>query len=244
MLAIRRDKEIHAEDGGWFKARWHFSFGGYLDPEQMGLGPLRVFNDDRLVPGAIWPMHPHRDVEGLTYVVEGTFRHADSLGNGGVLTPGSVQRMTLGAGAEHSEQNASETEPLRFLQLWILPDTADLPPSAEQRAWSKEDHRDRLHPVIGPAGEAADQVLVHQDASVHVGLLSPGTEVGHELPAGRGAYLYVIGGRVLLGDEPLAGGDAATAAEEPLRLVAQDEAEVIVVDVPLVFTPVGVWRAR
>ena len=243
MLVIRRDQEIHAEQGGWFSARWHFSFGGYFDPDQMGLGPLRVFNHDRLVPGAIWPMHPHRDVEGLTYVVEGSFRHADSLGNDGVLSPGSVQRMTLGSGAEHSEQNNSTTEPMRFLQLWILPDRANLPPSAEQRAWTKEDHRDRLHQVIGPAGVDGDWVGVNQDAGVHVGLLSPSVEVGHELPAGRGAYLYMIGGRALLNGEPVATGDAARATGEPLRLRAEDETEVIVVDVPLEFTPVGVWRA-
>jgi redox-sensitive bicupin YhaK (pirin superfamily) len=104
MLAIRRDQEIHAEQGGWFSARWHFSFGGYFDSDQMGLGPLRVFNDDRLVPGAIWPMHSHRDVEGLTYVVEGSFRHADSLGNDGVLSPGSVQRMTVPAASASVSQ--------------------------------------------------------------------------------------------------------------------------------------------
>jgi redox-sensitive bicupin YhaK (pirin superfamily) len=134
MLEIRRDAEIHREEGGWFSARWHFSFDHYHDPAYERFGALRVFNDDRLVAGAIWPMHPHKDVEGLTYVVEGTFRHADSLGNGGTLPPGSVQRMTLGAGAYHSEQNGSQTEPMRFIQLWILPDDADLPPSAEQRA--------------------------------------------------------------------------------------------------------------
>src|SRR5881396_1175403 len=128
MLEIRRDAEIHAEEGGWFKARWHFSFDHYRDPAQMGVGPLRVFNDDRLVPGADWPMHPHADVEGLTYVVEGTFRHADSLGGEYQLLPaGSAQRMTLGSGAWHSEQNGSEAERLRFIQLWILPNQLGLP---------------------------------------------------------------------------------------------------------------------
>src|SRR5262249_21638535 len=119
VLEIRRDAQIHAEEGGWFQARWHFSFDRYRDPEQMGIGPLRVFNDDRLVAGAEWPMHPHADVEGITYVVEGTFAHADSLGNDGTLLPGGVQRMTLGSGALHSERNGSMTEPMRFLQFWI-----------------------------------------------------------------------------------------------------------------------------
>jgi quercetin 2,3-dioxygenase len=112
MLEIRRDAEIHAEEGGWFRARWHVSFRPLPRPPAMGIGPLRVFNDDRLVPGADWPMHPHADVEGLTYVLEGTFEHADSLGNGGRLLPGAVQRMTLGSGAYHSERNGSTTEPM------------------------------------------------------------------------------------------------------------------------------------
>ncbi|MDQ6714452.1 MAG: pirin family protein, partial [Candidatus Dormibacteraeota bacterium] len=129
MLQVRRDREIHREEGGWFQARWHFSFDRYRDPRQMGVGPLRVFNHDRLAPGAIWPMHPHADVEGITYVWKGTFGHADSLGNDGILHPGGVQLMTLGSGAEHSEQNGSKTEPMEFLQLWILPDTPSLPPA-------------------------------------------------------------------------------------------------------------------
>jgi redox-sensitive bicupin YhaK (pirin superfamily) len=241
MLKLRRDAEIHREEGGWFSARWHFSFAHYHDPEYERFGALRVFNDDRLVAGAIWPMHPHKDVEGLTYVVEGTFRHADSLGNDGILPPGSVQRMTLGSGAYHSEQNGSETEPMRFIQLWILPDTADLEPSAEQRAWSKEDHRDRLHLVIGPRGDG-DAVTVHQDAGVHVGLLSPSVEVTHELPDGRGAYAYVIGGEATLNGEPVATGDAATAIGERLRVRATAETELILVDVPLQIEPVGIWR--
>ena len=126
---IRRDAEISDVDGGWFRARWHFSFDSYHDPEYMQFGTLRVFNDDRLVPGAIWPMHPHKDIEGLTYVVEGSFRHEDDVGGApGPLPAGSVQRMTLGRGAFHSEQNASETEPMRFIQIWIMPAERGLPP--------------------------------------------------------------------------------------------------------------------
>src|SRR5829696_8594895 len=121
MLTIRRDHEIHREEGGWFTARWHFSFDRYRDPANMGFGDLRVFNDDRLVPGAVWPMHPHHDIEGITYVAEGTFEHADSLGHTGVLLPGSIQRATLGSGMEHSERNHSQTEPMRFIQMWIIP---------------------------------------------------------------------------------------------------------------------------
>ncbi|HEX9312883.1 MAG TPA: pirin family protein, partial [Actinomycetota bacterium] len=149
MITIRRDREIFETDGGWFHARWHFSFDRYRDPDWTQFGSLRVFNDDRLVPGADWPMHPHRDIEGLTYVVEGTFRHADSLdGEYRLLPAGSAQRMTLGSGAWHSEQNASDTEPMRFIQMWIMPRERGLAPSVEQRVFTKEDRTDRLLRII------------------------------------------------------------------------------------------------
>jgi redox-sensitive bicupin YhaK (pirin superfamily) len=243
VLTIRRDREIYEVEGGWFHARWHFSFDHYRDPENDGFGAMRVFNDDRLVPGAIWPLHPHRDVEGLTYVVEGTFRHEDSLGNDGVLPAGSVQRMTLGSGAFHSEQNASETEPMRFIQIWILPDTPSLPPSVEQRVFTVEDRTDRLLKVIGPEGR--DVVKVHQDASVYVARLGPGVEVEHPIGEGRGAYVYLIEGRAAFDGEPVSTGDAAKVTEQPvLRVRAEETSELILVDVPLVFTPVGVWARR
>src|SRR2546421_4418705 len=142
----------------------------------MGWGTLRVFNDDRLVPGAVWPMHPHRDIEGLTYVVEGTFRHADDLGGDYLLLPaGSAQRMSLGSGAWHSEQNASETEPMRFIQMWILPRERGLPPGVEQKVFTREQRIDRLLEVVSP--ENGEAVLVHQDARVFVSSLSPGIAV-------------------------------------------------------------------
>jgi quercetin 2,3-dioxygenase len=240
MLQVRRDREIHREEGGWFAARWHFSFDRYRDPRQMGVGPLRVFNHDRLAPGAIWPMHPHADVEGITYVWKGTFRHADSLGNDGILHPGGVQLMTLGSGAEHSEQNASETEPMEFLQLWILPDTASLPPGIQQRQFTREQRTGRLLKVIGPAD--GDPVRVRQDAAVYVSHLASGGAVTHEFRPGRGGYLYLIEGRAMVGAEELSTGDAAKIQDESgLRIEATDQSELILVDVPLRFTPVGVW---
>ncbi len=240
MLQVRRDREIHKEDGGWFVARWHFSFDRYRDPRQMGIGPLRVFNHDRLAPGAIWPMHPHADVEGITYVWKGSFRHADSLGNDGILHPGAVQLMTLGSGAEHSEQNGSETEPMEFLQLWILPDTPSLPPALQQHQFTREERTDRLLRVIGPA--ASDPVRVHQDATVFVSRLAPGTAVAHDFRPGRGGYFYLIEGRAMVGAEELSTGDAAKIQDEAqLRIEAKDVSELILVDVPLRFTPVGVW---
>jgi redox-sensitive bicupin YhaK (pirin superfamily) len=232
VLLIRRDDEIYRADGGWFSARWHFSFDRYRDPENMGWGPLRVFNDDRLIPGAIWPLHPHKDIEGITYVVEGTFRHEDNVGNDGILPAGSVQRMTLGSGAWHSEQNGSEDEPMRFIQLWILPAQGGLRPEVEQREFTIEDRIDRLLRVLSPEG--GDAVTVHQDATVHVARLNPGTEVSHGFTEDRGGYLYVIEGSLGLNGEALSTGDAAKIRDEAsLHLRAEETSELLLVDVPL-----------
>ena len=240
MLEIRRDAEIHAEEGGWFAARWHFSFDRYRDPANMGIGPLRVFNDDRLIAGADWPMHPHADVEGLTYVLEGTFEHADSLGNDGTLLPGGIQRMTLGSGALHSERNGSKTEPMRFIQFWILPDTPSLPPSIEQRQFERADRHNRLLRVIGPEG--GDVVKVHQDAAVFVSALDPGVDLDHEFDNDRSGYLYCIEGTASVNDDTLETGDAAKIrGPEHLRIRASAAIELILIDVPSAFTPVGVW---
>ncbi len=233
MLLVRRDEEIYQTEGGWFSARWHFSFDTYRDPENMGWGPLRVFNDDRLIPGAVWPLHPHRDIEGITYVVEGTFRHEDNVGNGGILPAGSVQRMTLGSGAWHSEQNGSETEPMRFIQMWILPDQRGLPPDVEQLVYSEADRTDRLLEVLSPQGDSA--VLVHADAMVYVSRLTPQTALEHAFRDGtRGAYLYLISGGLDVGSEKLATGDAVKVRDErSLTMRATETSELILVDVPL-----------
>jgi redox-sensitive bicupin YhaK (pirin superfamily) len=244
MITVRRDSQIYDTEGGWFRARWHFSFDQYRDPENDSFGAMRVFNDDRLIPGAVWPMHPHRDVEGLTYVVEGTFGHEDNVGGAfGPLPAGSVQRMTLGSGALHSELNASQTEPMRFIQIWILPDTPGLQPEVEQRVFTKEDRTNRLLKVIGPDGGKV--VKVHQDASVHVASLAPGTEVTHALGDGRGAYVYLIGGAATLDGEELATGDAAKVTDESqIAIRATQLSELILVDVPMHFEAVGIWNGR
>ncbi len=233
MIRIRRDPEISDVDGGWFRARWHYSFDTYHDPEYLSFGTLRVFNDDRLIPGAIWPLHPHRDIEGLTYVVEGTFRHQDDVGGPpGPLPAGSVQRMTLGAGAWHSEQNASETEPMRFIQMWIVPAERGLAPGVEQKVFTKEDRTDRMLKVI--SGDGGDAVLVHQDAHVFVSHLNRGVRVAHALSDGRGGYLYVIEGEAAVNGERMTTGDAAQLAEEPtIEIEAAAASELILVDVSL-----------
>lgn len=239
-VQIRRDDQIHSEEGGWFHARWHFSFDHYRDPQQMGFGPLRVFNDDRLEPGAVWPLHPHRDIEGITYVVEGTFEHSDSLGNGGQLWPGSIQRATLGSGMWHSERNGSAAEPMRFLQFWILPDTPNLEPSVQQQSFTEEERRNRLLRVAGPSAD--DPVLIHQDASVHVGLIDPDTEVTHALDQERGAYVYLIRGAGTFDEDAVETGAAARVFDQPaFRFRATEPSELILVDLPMRWTPVGVW---
>jgi redox-sensitive bicupin YhaK (pirin superfamily) len=232
-ISIRPDEDIFDTEGGWFRARWHFSFDTYRDPEYMGFGNLRVFNDDRLIPGAIWPMHPHRDIEGLTYVVEGTFRHQDDVGGPpGDLPPGSVQRMTLGSGAWHSEQNGSETEPMRFIQMWIMPDERGLQPGVEQKAFTTEDRTGKLLKVIAPEG--GDAVKVHGNAAVFVSRLPAGQSVDHDLAADRGAYLYVISGDVRVNGQPMQTGAAARIWDEPsIEVHANEDSELILVDVDL-----------
>jgi quercetin 2,3-dioxygenase len=232
-MKIRRDHEISDVDGGWFRARWHYSFDSYRDPEYVRFGTLRVFNDDRLIPGAIWPMHPHKDIEGLTYVVEGSFGHQDDVGGSpGPLPAGSVQRMTLGSGAWHSEQNASETEPMRFIQMWILPRERGLAPGVEQKVFTTTDRTDRLLEVVAPEGGEA--VLIHQDARVLVSRASAGTSVAHELGAGRGVYLYVIEGDASVNGERMQTGDAAQIADESrVAIEAAADSELILVDVAL-----------
>jgi hypothetical protein len=244
MLIVRRDRDIHDKEGGWFRARWHFSFDDYRDPENDSFGAMRVFNDDRLIPGAVWPLHPHRDVEGLTYVVEGLFGHQDNVGGAyGPLPAGSVQRMTLGSGALHSELNASETEPMRFIQIWILPHAPDLPPGVEQRVFTRDDRHNRLLEVIGPSGGEA--VKVHQDASVYVASLDSGIGVEHEIGAARGVYASLIDGAAQFSGEQLSTGDAIKVTDErKLRIRAEAPTELILVDVPMEFEPVGIWRGR
>lgn len=247
MIQIRPARTIYHAEGGWFSANWHFSIDHYYDPNNMGWGLLRVLNDDRLVPGAAWPMHPHRDIEGITYVAEGMFEHADSRGNGGVLPPGSVQRATLGSGMMHSEKNHSQTEPMRFIQMWIIPSRRGLEPSVEERTFSEGERRNRLRPVVvpapgfaGPNTPVADAVTVHQDAAVYASLLDAGATVGHRFRPAFLGYFFVAHGSATL-SEALSDqgglvdeGGAARIAEVPEITLTGGPggAEVLLVDVP------------
>jgi len=237
-IVLRPRASLFHAEGGWFSANWHFSFDQYSDEANMGIGDLRVFNDDRLVPGAAWPMHPHRDIEGITYVAEGTFEHADSRGNGGILHPGAVQRATLGSGMQHSERNASKTEPMRFIQMWIMPSRRGLDPSIEQREFALESRRNVLKPVLVPApgfgGDGApkadDAVTVHQDAAVYAAMLDASKKVRHTFRPGFGGYLFVVHGSLAQPrlDE---GGAAKILQEKALELEAGPTgAEVLLVE--------------
>jgi redox-sensitive bicupin YhaK (pirin superfamily) len=234
QLRVRPDRSIYSIDGGWFKARWHFSFDRYNDASNMGIGTLRVFNHDTLMPGAAWPMHPHRDIEGITYVVSGEFEHADSLGNDGVLGPGGVQRMRLGSGAEHSERNHSKTEPMEFIQMWIIPAQRGLEPSVEQKQYTVADRTDRLLRFLKPEGVTGEGLMVAHNVSMYVATLSPSKSVEHIFSAGRGGYLYLISGALRANDQHLATGDAAyVLGEGDLTLIATQTSELLLVDTPL-----------
>jgi len=233
-LKIRPDRSIYSVDGGWFKARWHFSFDRYNDPNNMGIGTMRVFNHDTLVPGAAWPMHPHRDIEGITYVVSGEFEHADSLGNDGVLLAGGVQRMRLGSGAEHSERNHSRTAPMEFIQMWIIPAQRGLAPDVAQKQYAVADRTDRLLRFLKPDGADGEGLTVARDVSMFVSRLSKGREVRHEFANGRGGYLYLIDGTALANGQHLSRGDAAyVLGAGELALQADEESDLILVDTPL-----------
>jgi redox-sensitive bicupin YhaK (pirin superfamily) len=243
-LTIREADTIWHEEGGWFDARWHFSFDRYRDPEQMGVGALRVFNDDRIIAGAEWPMHPHRDIESLTYVVSGHFLHADSLGNNGTLGAGAAQVMTFSHGFDqHSEKNGSTDESLRFIQFWILPSATGLETRVQQRQYALGDRTDRWLQIMGPAG--TDGLDLSQDARALVAHLTAGKQLAHAFVAGRGGYFYVIDGRVEVDGERLGTGDAIKVeAETNLSINTDIGAELILIEVPLDFEPVGVWAAE
>jgi redox-sensitive bicupin YhaK (pirin superfamily) len=240
-VTIREAETIWHEQGGWFDARWHFSFDRYRDPEQEGVGALRVFNDDRIIAGAEWPLHPHQDIESLTYVVSGHFLHADSLGNDGRLESGAAQVMTFShRGDLHSEKNGSTDEPLRFIQFWILPSTRGLETRVQQHQYGLEERTDRWLQIMSPAGE--EGLDLAQDARALVSHLTEAGRLEYAVGRGRGCYLYVIDGRLSLDGEALRTGDAVKiTAETHLAMSTDLGAELILVDAPLVFEPIGVW---
>jgi len=230
MITIRRSKQRGGGNYGWLNTRHTFSFDRYYDPSFMGFRSLRVINEDWVEPGQGFPMHPHRDMEIITYVLEGALEHKDSMGHGSVVRPGDGQRMSAGTGVRHSEANPSRTDPVHLLQIWILPDRQGHEPSYEQKSFAEEEKRGKLRQIAGPDGKD-DSVTIHQDAKLYVSLLEPGQEVKHALAKGRYAWLQVAKGAVELNGKALGYGDgAAVSDEQKLTIKGTENAEVLLFD--------------
>jgi redox-sensitive bicupin YhaK (pirin superfamily) len=230
MITIRPGNERGGGDYGWLNTRHTFSFDQYHDPRFMGFRLLRVINEDWVQPGHGFPMHPHRDMEIITYLLEGALEHNDSMGNGSIIRPGDGQRMSAGRGVRHSEANPSKTEAAHLLQIWILPSERGLEPGYEQKAFPAEEKRGKLRLIAGPDGKDGS-VTIHQDARLYVSLLSPGQQVEHDLAPGRYAWLQVGKGAVELNGKPLGQGDGAAVSEEQkLTIKGTKDAEVLLFD--------------
>jgi len=230
MIRIHKAEERGHTELGWLDSHHTFSFGEYHDPRHMGFRTLRVINDDIVAPGGGFGMHPHRDMEIITMVFDGTLEHKDSLGSGSVIRPGDVQCMTAGAGIRHSEFNHSQTEPVHFLQIWILPDRNGLQPGYEQRTFAPAETRGKLMAVAAPKGTNG-ALTIHQDASLYLTSLHPGEQVVHSLKPDRHAWVHVARGAATLNGNSLRAGDAAGVDNEAtLTLAATEASEVLLFD--------------
>lgn len=233
MIRIRPAEARGHVQLGWLDSRHSFSFGHYYDPDHMGFGPLRVINEDRVAPGAGFPTHGHRDMEILSYVMEGALEHRDSIGTGSVIRPGEVQRMTAGKGIRHSEYNPSGEEPVRFLQIWVEPERNGLAPSYEQKAFPEDERRNRLRLVAARDGREG-ALTVHQDIALYSSLLDAGEGLVHPLEAGRSAWLQLVRGSVAVNGEALTAGDGAALAAAPnVNIEGLEDAELLLFDMPL-----------
>ena len=228
MLTIRKAHERGHARHGWLESRHTFSFADYYDPEQMGFRDLRVINEDRVQPGQGFGSHSHRDMEILTWVVDGALEHRDSLGTGSVIRPGDLQRMSAGTGITHSECNASRSQSVHFLQIWILPERAGIEPSYEQKHFPDEERSGRLRRIASRDGRDGS-VRVHQDVALHAGILAPGQSASLDLAPSRHAWIQLVRGAVEVGGIGLAAGDGAAVSGEPrIELVARDASDVLV----------------
>ena len=230
MIALRRSEDRGHANHGWLDSFHTFSFADYYDPSEMGFGTLRVINEDRVAPGKGFGTHPHRDIEIISYVLEGALQHRDSMGTGSVIRPGDVQRMSAGTGVFHSEFNASPQDPVHFLQIWIEPNQVGIQPGYEQKTFSAEEKGAQLRLVASPDG-AQGSVTIHQDARVYAALLDAEQSVTYTLPEGHKAYLHVARGSVQLNGQVLRTGDGAKITDErDLRLSDGNAAEVLLFD--------------
>jgi redox-sensitive bicupin YhaK (pirin superfamily) len=229
MITLRAAADRGHANHGWLDSFHSFSFADYYDPAHMGFGPLRVINEDRVRPGMGFGTHGHRDMEIVSYVLEGRLEHKDSMGNGSIIAPGDVQRMSAGRGVLHSEYNPSPEADVHFLQIWIEPSVRGIAPGYEQSRVEDAAKRGRLVLIAGPAGSGA--VTIHQDARVYAALLDGAERATHELAPGRRAYVHVVRGRIEANGIMLAAGDAAKIENEAaISLVNGDGAEILLFD--------------
>ena len=232
MLTLRKSGDRGYADHGWLRSFHSFSFAEYHDPQHVGFGPLRVINEDRVAPGRGFGRHGHRDMEIISYVLEGALEHKDSIGTGSVIRPGDVQRMSAGTGVMHSEFNASPIEIVHFLQIWIEPDRQGIAPSYEQKRFEAEEKRGCLR-LIASSDGLDRSVTIHQDARVYAGLFDGVERAEHKLASGRRAYVHVIRGGIHVNGEALTPGDAAKLTDvSSCRLDNASEAEVLLFDLP------------
>jgi len=230
MIHIRPSGERGHTQVDWLDSRHTFSFGDYYDREHMGFRQLRVLNEDRVKAGSGFGTHPHRDAEIITYVLEGALEHKDSMGNGSTIRPGEVQRMSAGTGVTHSEYNPSQTEPVHFLQIWILPERSGIQPSYEQKAFPLSATGDRLHLVASRDGRNGS-LTVHQDVDLYAARMAAGRTVTHRLRPGRHAWLQVAGGKLTVNREHLGAGDGASLSnEQSFEISAESGAEFLLFD--------------
>jgi quercetin 2,3-dioxygenase len=230
MISIRKSNERGHADHGWLDTRFTFSFADYFDPEHVQFRTLRVMNDDRIAGGGGFPTHPHRDMEIVTYVLEGALAHKDSMGNGSVIRPGDVQYMSAGTGEAHSEFNASEKDTVHMYQIWMFPDKKSYEPTYDQKHFSDVDKRGKLRLVVSPDGRDGS-VKIRQDNELYATVLSPGETVQHALKSDRHAYLQVARGSVTLNGQKLETGDgAAISTEKSVELTGVKDAEVLLFD--------------
>jgi redox-sensitive bicupin YhaK (pirin superfamily) len=230
MITIRKSDERGRANHGWLDTHFTFSFADYLDPEHVQFRTLRVMNDDRVAGGGGFPAHPHRDMEIVTYVLEGALEHRDSMGNGSVVKPGDIQYMSAGTGVTHSEFNASKTEPVHLYQIWMMPDKRGHKPAYDQKNFSEAEKRGKLRLLASPDGRQGS-VKIRQDNDLYATVLGAGDSVKHALKPERYAYVQVARGRVNLNGRPLETGDgAAISGEKSVELTGVQEAEVLLFD--------------
>jgi len=230
MTELRPAGERGYSDHGWLKSYHSFSFADYHDPRHMGYGPLRVINEDRVAPGTGFGTHGHRDMEIISYVLEGALAHQDSMGNGSTIVPGDVQRMSAGSGVRHSEYNHDKAGTTHFLQIWIEPSVTGIAPSYEQKHYDAAAKRGRLHLIASPDG-AEGSVRIHQDARVYAALLDGAERAAHRLAPGRRAYVHLARGRLSVNGHVLGAGDALKLADlQEVVLEKGDDAEVLLFD--------------